>query len=106
MRVRDQGRESVDRLVYYHYTHTMSIRLQVVMEREELEAIRAAARARGMTVSEWVRVTLREARRRNSNGDTEKKLQAIRAADRLAYPTAEIDRMVAEIESGYGEPGR
>ena len=81
----------------------MSIRLQVVMERSELEAIRAAARERGMTVSEWVRVTLREARREVSDGDADRKLAAIRAADRYSYPTADIDQMVAEIERGYGE---
>jgi len=81
----------------------MSIRLQVVMENAELDAIRAAAHERGMTVSEWVRETLREARRKVSDGDAERKLAAIRAADRHAYPTADIDQMVAEIERGYGE---
>jgi hypothetical protein len=81
----------------------MSIRLQVVMDREELEAIRAAARERGMTVSEFVRETLREARRKVASGDTERKLAAIRAADRHAYPTADIDQMLGEIERGYGE---
>ena len=73
------------------------------MENSELDSIRAAARERGMTVSEWVRETLREARREVSDGDAERKLAAIRAADRLAYPTADIDQMVAEIERGYGE---
>jgi hypothetical protein len=81
----------------------MSIRLQVVMEREEIEAVRAAARERGLTVSEWVREALREARKGVSARDAERKLAAIRAADRLAYPTADIDQMVAEIERGYGE---
>lgn len=81
----------------------MSIRLQVVMDQDELEAIRAAARARGMTVSEYVRETLREARRKVASGDTERKLAAIRAADRHAYPTADIDQMLGEIERGYGE---
>jgi len=81
----------------------MSIRLQVVMENAELDSIRAAARERGMTVSEWVRETLREARRKVSDGDADRKLAAIRAADRHAYPTADIDQMVAEIERGYGE---
>jgi hypothetical protein len=81
----------------------MSIRLQVVMDNAEHDAIRAAARERGMTVSEWVRETLREARQKVATGDAERKLAAIRAADRLAYPTADIDQMVAEIERGYGE---
>jgi uncharacterized membrane protein len=85
------------------YTQRMSIRLQVVMDNAEHDAIRAAARERGMTVSEWVRETLREARQKVATGDAERKLAAIRAADRLAYPTADIDQMVAEIERGYGE---
>ncbi len=73
------------------------------MENAELDAIRAAANEQGMTVSEWVRETLRAARRRVSDGDAERKLAAVRAADRHAYPTADIDQMVAEIERGYGE---
>jgi hypothetical protein len=81
----------------------MSIRLQVVMDQDELDAIRAAARERGVTVSEFVRETLREARRKVASGDTERKLAAIRAADRHAYPTADIDQMLGEIERGYGE---
>jgi hypothetical protein len=80
----------------------MSIRLQVVMDPKEMEAIRAAAREKGMTVSEFVRETLREARRKVAGGGTERKLAAIRAADRHAYPTADIDQMLGEIESGYG----
>ncbi len=81
----------------------MSTRLQVVMAPDELESIRAAARERGMTVSEFVRETLREARRKVASGDAERKLAAIRAADRHAYPTADIDQMLGEIERGYGE---
>lgn len=73
------------------------------MDEAELEAVRRAARERGMTVSEWVRQALRDARRKVAGGDAERKLAAIRAADRHAYPTADIDRMIAEIERGYGE---
>ena len=73
------------------------------MDHDEMDAIRAAARERGMTVSEFVRETLREARRKVASGDTERKLAAIRAADRHAYPTADVDQMLGEIERGYGE---
>jgi len=75
------------------------------MDHDEMDAIRAAARERGMTVSEFVRETLREARRQVASGDTERKLAAIRAADRHAYPTADVDQMLGEIERGYGEDG-
>lgn len=72
------------------------------MDDVELQAIRAVARDHGMTVSEWVRVTLRDARRRvSSGGDADRKLAAIRLADRHAFPTADIDEMSAEIERGY-----
>ena len=40
----------------------MSTRLQVVMEDEELEEVRAAAARARLTTSEWVRLVLREAR--------------------------------------------
>ena len=83
----------------------MSIRLQVVMSETELDAVRAAAREKGQTVSEWVRETLRDARSKVAGGDAERKLAAIRAADRHGYPTADIDQMLAEIERGYGEFG-
>jgi len=73
------------------------------MSEAELDAVRAAASERGMTVSEWVRETLRNARRRVAAGDAERKLAAIRAADRHGYPTADIDLMLGEIERGYGE---
>lgn len=75
------------------------------MEEGELEAVRAAARRHGMTVSEWVRETLRAARRKIADGDAERKIAAVRTAARHAYPTADIDQMVAEIERGYGEGG-
>jgi hypothetical protein len=73
------------------------------MSEAELEAIRDAARRRGMTVSEYVRVAVREARRSEAGGDPDHKLAAIRSAQRYTFPTADIDQMLAEIELGYGE---
>ena len=74
-----------------------------MVSEDELEAIREAARSRGMTVSEWTRAVLREARRAGASGGADRKLAAIRSADRYAYPTADIDEMLAEVEHGYGE---
>jgi predicted 2-oxoglutarate/Fe(II)-dependent dioxygenase YbiX len=82
----------------------MSIRLQVVLEEAEIREIRRAARRDRLTVSEWVRRCLREARRRQPLRDADRKMQAIRAAARHAFPTAEVERMLAEIESGYLAP--
>jgi hypothetical protein len=81
------------------------MRLQVVVDGAELREIRRAARRDRVTVSEWVRRCLREARRRQPRRDADVKLQAIRAAARHEFPTADVDRMLAEIESGYlGRP--
>jgi len=80
----------------------MSKRLQVLLDESELREIQRVARAQKMTVAEWVRQILRAARSRESTGDVRKKLEVVRAAARNAYPTADIDQMIAEIEGGYG----
>jgi hypothetical protein len=79
----------------------MSKRLQVVLDDAELRDIQRIARRQRLTVSEWVRQTLRAARRRAPGGGAAKKLEAVRAAVRHSFPTAEIDQMLAEIERGY-----
>lgn len=79
----------------------MSKRLQVLLKEPEYREIQQAARSRNMTVAEWVRQALILVRRSEPSGNSGKKLDAIRAAARHEYPTADIDRMVAEIERGY-----
>ena len=79
----------------------MSKRLQVLLDEQELQNVREAARQDGVTVSEWVRRALREARRRQPQGDIDRKLQVIRRAMQYNGPTADIDQMLAEIEQGY-----
>lgn len=83
----------------------MSKRLQVLLEEEELRAIGRSARARGLTVADWVRNALRAAQREEPRSSPERKLALVRAAARHRFPTADIDQMVAEIESGYGSGG-
>jgi hypothetical protein len=83
----------------------MSTRLQVVVDEVELEQYQQAAREQGMTVSEWVRQTLRHARQQSASGDVAGKLAAIRRGALHEFPTADIDQMLAEIERGYsGDP--
>jgi hypothetical protein len=53
-----------------------------------------------MSIAEWVRQALDQAHRREPKGRAGKKLEVIRAAARGDYPTADIDRMLAEIEMG------
>jgi hypothetical protein len=80
----------------------MSIRLQVLMPEAELKEIRRTARGQRMSVAEWVRQALRGARRSDPSGDADMKIAAIRSASRCEFPTADIDQMLREIESGYG----
>ncbi len=85
----------------------MSKRLQVLLDDTELRDIQRLARAQRMSVAEWVRGALRAARRREPLGDAGKKLEIVRSAARHAFPTADIDAMLGEIERGYsGEPAR
>ena len=79
----------------------MSMRLQVVMDEREVGECRRLAERDGLTLSEWVRQKLRRARRDAASGGFDRKLAAIRAAARHDFPTADIDRMLREIESGY-----
>ncbi len=81
----------------------MSKRLQVVVTDEELGEIQQSARQAGLTASEWVRQSLRQARRASAAGDPARKLAVIRAAAEHDFPTAEIADMLAQIESGYRE---
>jgi hypothetical protein len=79
----------------------MSKRLQVLLSESELRDIQRIARRQRLTVAEWVRQALRAARRREPGGDVAKKLDAVRAAARHTFPTADIDQMLAEVERGY-----
>jgi len=79
----------------------MAKRLQVILKDPEYREIQRMAVARHMSVAEWVRQALALARRREPLIESSKKLASIRASARHAYPTAEMDQMLAEIESGY-----
>ena len=79
----------------------MSKRLQVLLDEAELREIRHVARRHRMTVAEWVRQALRAARRNAPRSDAGKKLQVVRAASEHAFPTADIDEMLRQIERGY-----
>ena len=80
----------------------MAKRLQVILRDPEYREIKRAARSRQMSIAEWVRQALRLAQRDEPGGGVGKKLEVIRAAARLDYPTGDIDGMLAEIEMGYG----
>lgn len=79
----------------------MPKRLQVILQDPEYREIRRMARSRHMTIAEWVRQALAQARRHEPIGDVEKKLAAVRAAARHEFPAPDIETMLAEIERGY-----
>lgn len=80
----------------------MAKRLQVIIQDPEYRDIQRAARLRHMSIAEWVRQALVQARRNEPSREAASKLEIIRAAARMDFPTAEIDRMLEEIERGYG----
>ena len=79
----------------------MSKRLQVLFDEDELAQLQRTARRNRMTASEWVRQVVRQAQRNEPRGDPKKKLAAVRRAAEFAFPTGDIDQMLAEIERGY-----
>jgi len=79
----------------------MSKRLQVLIPDAEMEELRKLARREHMALGEWVRRALREARSQRPVQDSQAKLKAVRKAAEYAFPTADIEQMLAEIERGY-----
>lgn len=79
----------------------MSKRLQVLLPDAEMSEIQRLARRERLTVGEWVRRALREARTRRPVNEPEMKLKAVRRAAEYSFPTADLDQMLSEIERGY-----
>jgi hypothetical protein len=88
---------------YTMYTQGMSKRLQVVLEEAELDEIQRAADREELTLSEWVRKALREARARQPLRSKEAKLAVVREAVKHSFPTGDIEQMLGEIERGRNE---
>lgn len=78
----------------------MSIRLQVVMSKEELARYKEVASREQLTLSEWVRRCLRRAVKSRQGPRPEQKIRALEEALQLHYPTGDIDQMLREIEQG------
>lgn len=70
------------------------------MDEADVGEYRRLAARDGLTLSAWVRQKLRKAARDEPSGSVDRKLAAIRAAARHDFPTADIDQMLREIESG------
>jgi len=79
----------------------MSKRIRVVVDDAEFRQILAEASKAEVSVSEWVRLTLRAALAVPSNV-IDRKLRAVRAALSHDFPTADLDIMLREVEAGRG----
>lgn len=79
---------------------SMSKRLQIVVEDEELERLRKAAVREGLTLSEWARRVLERARRSQKGPTPAQKIAAIERALTCGHPTADVEEMLAQIEKG------
>jgi hypothetical protein len=79
----------------------MSKRLQVLLPDQEMSEIQRLAKREHLTVGEWVRRTLRQARANRPVSEPEVKLKAIRRAAQYSFPTADLEQMLSEIERGY-----
>ncbi len=66
--------------------------------------IKGISKIRQITVEEWIDETLRKAVREAPEA-TEAMLQAIKEAAEFNGPTADIEQMLKEIESGYLDNG-
>ena len=71
------------------------------MEDAELRKLGKAAKAEGLTVSEFVRGAIRSALEHRPKSSTKRKLEAIRAAAEYEFPAPDVEQMNAEIASGY-----
>jgi hypothetical protein len=76
----------------------MSKRLQVVVADAELAEYERTAAAAGLTLSEWVRQSLRSVQREESSGRIDEKLETIRQAAQYSFPAPGIETLLAEID--------
>jgi hypothetical protein len=79
----------------------MSKRLQVLLPDHEMSAIQRLAKRERLTVGEWVRRVVQEARTSRPVIEPETKLKAVRQGAKYSFPTADIEQMLSEIERGY-----
>jgi len=79
----------------------MSKRLQVLLPESEMAEIQKFAERERVSVGEWVRRALRQARASRASAEPQLKLKSVRRAVECSFPTADIEQMLTEIERGY-----
>ncbi|HVR95923.1 MAG TPA: antitoxin [Thermoanaerobaculia bacterium] len=82
----------------------MSKPLQILLDDPEIQEIEETARRHQMTVDEWVRQALRTARQQAVD-ERARKIEAVRTAAQYAFPTGDIEEVLADIERGYLDDG-
>jgi hypothetical protein len=79
----------------------MSKRLQVLIDPKEYRQFARIARAKGLSLGEWVRQELRRGAKEISVRDPEERLRRIRRiAEEGSHPTGSIEEMLADIDKG------
>ncbi|MGI9117030.1 MAG: plasmid mobilization protein [Gaiellales bacterium] len=89
----------------------MSTRLQIIVDDEEAELLRACARAEGVNLSEWIRRAMAMARKAQGPRTPEEKLAALRRLSHMPEeeraPAPPIEDMLREVNARYdGLPAR
>lgn len=79
----------------------MSIRLQVLLDEEELEEIKRRAATEHMSVSAWVRRALQHERRERPSTAVRKKLELLHSVSRREFPTGDYADIAAEVSRSY-----
>ena len=72
----------------------------VLLPDQEMSDIQRLAKHEKLTVGEWVRRALREAGADRPAIEPETKLKAVRRAAKYSFPSADIERMLSEIDRG------
>ncbi len=76
----------------------MAKRLQIILQDPEYREIQKMARSRRLSLAEWVRQALDQARRGEHPEGGSKKLAVIREAAQHTFPPGDIDKILAGIE--------
>ena len=81
----------------------MSKRLQVLLSDKEYSRVQRLAKRQKQTLGGYVRELLRNATPPRTEEDAAEKLRVIEKAANYSFPVADLDVLLAEIESGYSE---
>lgn len=81
----------------------MSIRLQILLDEEELREVKKLAVQENLTVSAWVRRAIQHEKKERPGTAARKKLQHIQSFSKHNFPTGDYKDIAAEIDSGYSK---